>query len=203
MPFLTPNQQCQSTDGNFQVVRMSVNTSPYLWLGRHRQLLRWCPWGQQRCRWWRGTIGRRQSAAVVQSRPSTRRRNSATAFVRRWTATERQRRRRAVITRTWADPRYVYLPFRQVVIIGAMVIVWRGRWKIIGSVLCNIVCNNCAQCTAHTYEQTNSSLDWVLFHWAHFTVLRFICVLCITVYIVCMRRFVTRWVGPGGIEACP
>jgi len=29
------------------------------------------------------------------------------------------------------------------------------------------------QCT-HTYEQTNSSLDWVLSHWAHFTVLRFI-----------------------------
>jgi len=22
------------------------------------------------------------------------------------------------------------------------------------SVLCNIVCNNCAQCNAHTYEQT-------------------------------------------------
>jgi len=36
------------------------------------------------------------------------------------------------------------------------------------------VCNNCAQCNAHTYEQTNSSLDWVLSHWAHFTVLRFI-----------------------------
>jgi len=34
---------------------------------------------------------------------------------------------------------------------------------------------------AHTYEQTNSSLDWVLSHWAHFTVLRFIFVLCITV----------------------
>jgi len=24
----------------------------------------------------------------------------------------------------------------------------------IRSVLCNIVCNNCAQCNAHTYEQT-------------------------------------------------
>jgi len=33
----------------------------------------------------------------------------------------------------------------------------------------------------HTHEQTNSSLDWVLSHWAHFTVLRFIFVLCITV----------------------
>ena len=36
-----------------------------------------------------------------------------------------------------------------------------GRGKTIRSVLCNIVCNNCAQCDAHTYEQTNRSLDWV------------------------------------------
>jgi len=42
----------------------------------------------------------------------------------------------------------------QIDIIGAMVIVWRVRGKIIRSVLCNIVCNNCAQCNAHTYEQT-------------------------------------------------
>jgi len=59
--------------------------------------------------------------------------------------------------------------------------VWRVRGKTIRSVLCNIVCNNCTQCDAHTYEQTNSSLDWDLSHWAHFTVLRFIFVLCITV----------------------
>ena len=45
-------------------------------------------------------------------------------------------------------------PFPQTDIIGAMVIVWRVRGKIIRSVLCNIVCNNCAQCNAHTYEQT-------------------------------------------------
>jgi len=50
-------------------------------------------------------------------------------------------------------------PFPQTDIIGAVVIVWRVRGKIIWSVLCNIVCNNCAQCSAHTYEQTNSSLD--------------------------------------------
>jgi len=31
---------------------------------------------------------------------------------------------------------------------------WRVRGKIIRSVLCSIVCNNCAQCNAHTYEQT-------------------------------------------------
>jgi len=41
-------------------------------------------------------------------------------------------------------------PFHQIDIIGAMVIVWRVRWKIIRSVLCNIVCNDCAQCNAHT-----------------------------------------------------
>ena len=67
-------------------------------------------------------------------------------------------------------------PFPQIDIIGAMVIVWMVRGKIIRSVLSNIVCNDCAQCNAHTYEQTNSSLDWVLSHWAHFTVLRFIMV---------------------------
>jgi len=31
---------------------------------------------------------------------------------------------------------------------------WRVRGKIILSVLCNIVRNNCAQCNAHTHEQT-------------------------------------------------
>ena len=49
-------------------------------------------------------------------------------------------------------------PFPQVDIIGAVVIVWRVRGKTIRSVLCN-VCNNCAQSDAHTYEQTNSSLE--------------------------------------------
>ena len=75
-------------------------------------------------------------------------------------------------------------PFPQIDIIGDVVIVWRVRGKTIRSALCNIVCNNCAQCDAHTYEQTNSSLDWVLSHWAHFTVLRFIfaCIMCVIVY---------------------
>jgi len=64
-------------------------------------------------------------------------------------------------------------PFPQIDIIGAMVIVWRVRGKIIRSVLCNIVCNSCAQCNAHTHmNRPNSSLDWVLSHWAHLTVLR-------------------------------
>jgi len=72
-------------------------------------------------------------------------------------------------------------PIPQIDIIGAVMIVWRVRGKTIRSVLCNIVCNSCAQCDAHTYEPTNSSLYWVLSHWAHFTVLRFIFVVCITV----------------------
>ena len=81
----------------------------------------------------------------------------------------------------WCHP-----SFPQIDIIGAVVIVWRVRGKTIRSVLCNIVCNNCAQCVAHTYEQTNSSLDWVLSHLAHFRVLRLIFVLCITVLYVCV-----------------
>ena len=80
----------------------------------------------------------------------------------------------------------LHSPFPQIDIIGAMLIVWRVRRKIIRSVLCSIVCNNCAQCDAHTHtNRHNSSLDLVLSHWAHFTVLtcRFIFV-CIIVYCV-------------------
>jgi len=40
-------------------------------------------------------------------------------------------------------------PFPQIDIIGAMMIVWRVRGKIIRSVLCSIVCSSCAQCSAH------------------------------------------------------
>jgi len=35
-----------------------------------------------------------------------------------------------------------------------MMIVWRVRRKTVKSVLCSIVCKNCAQCNAHTYDQT-------------------------------------------------
>jgi len=45
-------------------------------------------------------------------------------------------------------------PFPQIDIIGAVVIVWRARGKIIRSFLCIIVFNNCTQWTAHTFEQT-------------------------------------------------
>ena len=41
-------------------------------------------------------------------------------------------------------------PFPQIDIIGAMMFVWRVRGKINRFVLCNIVCNSCAQCNALT-----------------------------------------------------
>jgi len=67
-------------------------------------------------------------------------------------------------------------PFPQIVTIGAVVVVWRVRGKIIRSVLCNIVHNSCAQYSALCthMNRPNSSLDWVLSHWTHFTVCRFI-----------------------------
>ena len=77
----------------------------------------------------------------------------------------------------------IALIFPQIDIIGAMVIVWRVRGKSIRSVLCNIVCSaTIVHSAMHIHiNRPNSSLDWVLSHWAHFTVLRFIFVLCITV----------------------
>ena len=66
-----------------------------------------------------------------------------------------------------------------------------GKREIIGCVLCSIVCNNYAECDAHTHtNKPNSSLDWVLYHWAHSTVLRFIfiCIMCIIV--CCMHDIV-------------
>jgi len=70
-----------------------------------------------------------------------------------------------------------YRPFPQIDIIGAMLIVWRVRGKIIRSVLCNIVCNNCAQCTVSS-------------NWAHFTVLRFIFVYVKCMYFLCDCMYV-------------
>ena len=66
---------------------------------------------------------------------------------------------------------YTITPFPQIDIIGAMVIVWRVRGKIIRYVLCATIVHS----AMHTHmNRRNSSLDWVLSHWAHFTVLRFI-----------------------------
>jgi len=50
------------------------------------------------------------------------------------------------------------------------------------------LCATVVHSAMHTHmNRPNSSLDWVLSHWAHFTVLRFIfvCIMCIIVY--CMH----------------
>jgi len=76
-------------------------------------------------------------------------------------------------------------PFPRVDIIRAMVTVWRVMGKFSG-LFCAILCARIVHSAMHTHmNRPNSSLDWVLSHWAHFTVLRLICVLCITVY--CMH----------------
>ena len=78
-------------------------------------------------------------------------------------------------------------PFPQTDIIGAMMIVWRIRGKITRSVSCNTVYNDCAQCNAHIHmNRPNSSLYWVLSHWAHFTVCRLIFV-CVLFCVHCMH----------------
>jgi len=82
-------------------------------------------------------------------------------------------------------------PFPQIDIIGAMVIVWRVRGKIIRSVLCSTIMHS----AMHTHMNgPNSSLEWVLSHWAHFTVLRFMFV-CLYMY-YCMHVYycnMVRW----------
>jgi len=65
-------------------------------------------------------------------------------------------------------------PFPQIDIIGAMVIVCRVRGKLSGLFFA-ILCTTVVHSAMHTHmNRPNSSLDCVLSHWAHFTVLRFI-----------------------------
>jgi len=46
-----------------------------------------------------------------------------------------------------------------------------------------------------------SSLDWVLSHWAHFTVHRFSVCPCVFVsYCICVVSLWAQWGGPDGIE---
>jgi len=63
---------------------------------------------------------------------------------------------RTTVRMSWFPP-----PFPQIDFMGSMVIVWRVRGKIISSVLCNFVHNNCAQCSAHTW--TNLTVPWIGF----------------------------------------
>jgi len=70
-------------------------------------------------------------------------------------------RRYTLSLKAWLLSKPVTPPFPQTHIIGAMVIVWRVGRKIIRSVLCNIVRNNCTQCNAHTW--TDIRVLWMGF----------------------------------------
>jgi len=80
------------------------------------------------------------------------------------------------------------IPLPQIDVIGGMVIVWMVRGKIIRSVLCNIVRNNCAQCNAHTW--TDITVLWIGFclTWPISLCLDsflYVCIFCMTLY--CMH----------------
>ena len=82
-------------------------------------------------------------------------------------------------------------PFPQIDIIGDVVIVWRVRGKTIRSVLCNIVCNNCAQCDAHTHMNRLTVL-WIGFCLTGPISLCLDSFLyCVLLSVVCIHRFVT------------
>jgi len=60
---------------------------------------------------------------------------------------------------------------------------------------CAVLCATTVHSAMHTYmNKPNSSLDWVLSHWARFTVLRFIfeyvCI-CVSLHIACFS--VVTW----------
>jgi len=83
-------------------------------------------------------------------------------------------------------------PFCQIDIIGAVMTVWRVRGKIVRSVLCSIVCNNSAQCSAYTWT------DLLVFCWLDLAFLWLYCVLQFTcvrfsflgLFCVCYSLFV-------------
>ena len=68
---------------------------------------------------------------------------------------------------------------------------------------CSILSYHCIQCYAHIlWAAPTGQTDLSLSHWVYFTVLRCICVFvfcCISLHACCI--IVTRWGGPGGIEA--
>ena len=65
-----------------------------------------------------------------------------------------------------------------------------GQEEKLSGLFCAVLCATIVYSELHTHmNRPNSSLDWILSHWAHFTVLKFICVciiLCLTVY--CMHE---------------
>jgi len=77
--------------------------------------------------------------------------------------------------------------FPQVDIIEAMVVVWWVRGKIIRSVRCRILCNNCAQCSAHTFEQTEQFFVVILSVTVYLCSISFLGLFCAIVYLrVCL-----------------
>jgi len=94
-------------------------------------------------------------------------------------------------------------PFPQIDIIIAMNIVWRVNGKTIRSVLCSIVYNSCAQCSAHTHmSRPLTVVCWLdlAFLWLY-CVSKFICVrfsflpyllvwfICVCVLLLCQVCF--------------
>ena len=81
------------------------------------------------------------------------------------------------------------------------------RGEIIRTVLCcKFLCTEVVHSHKHTQmSSSNSSLAWVLSHWAHFTVPRFISFMCrflcylVVLHVCCI--IVIRSGGPDGIEA--
>jgi len=84
-------------------------------------------------------------------------------------------------------------PFAHIDINRAMVIVWRVRGKSSRSVLCNIVRNSCAQCTAmHTHMNRLTVLSgFCLTGPISLCLDSFLYVLCVSLYIVCTCVIVT------------
>jgi len=86
-------------------------------------------------------------------------------------------------------------------------LLWRARGKIISSVLCSIVCNNCTQWTAHTHMNDLSVL-WIGFCLTGPISLcldSFLCMYCFvsdcTLHACVLCSIVIWWGGPGGTEA--
>ena len=90
--------------------------------------------------------------------------------------------------------------FPQIDMSGATMIVWRVRGKIIGYLLCSIVCNNCARCNA----QTVLCIGFCLTGPISLCLDSFLCtgmyVFCVSLCIACFS-ILTLYSGLGGIEA--
>jgi len=69
-----------------------------------------------------------------------------------------------------------------------------GQEGKLSGLFCAVLCATIVHSELHTHtNRTNSCLDWVLSHWAHFNVLRFVFVYALfcVLYIACMCSIVT------------